>query len=317
MSKLLLDTRRCGLGDVVAAAWVTEGLRRHRGVRYRYICGKPGRHSLARMLGQPYTEQGETDAVLGAGSDFCFEAYKQEMEEGGDRLSVWARWMAERAGVEPAPIERPRLILPPADRREGHEQTPPTQVILFPRANVGARQWPVGYWLDLAWMLAETIGQSNVLCAFRNEGELDNRFPTWIYGFSLPRVLARLERCALVLANDSFGAWAASCTGTPCLALMGPTARVFTGIPNVTEVVADMSCAGCKWQAARGYRASCDHGCSALLQIRPDHVARLAMRRLGRDPGDLIASRCYRLAAPAACLTPTAGGLPLALAAGR
>lgn len=264
-----------GYGDAMITAWIAEGSR-HADIRLvHYATGEKAR--LLRLFGQHVTDDF-------AGSVTTFDAYKIECEmERGRIPRVESR--AIQLGIDPTP-QRPQLGTLPSEAvafaadlyrsatvdDHGRKHL----VMLCPQTEYRSREWPSGYWVDLAWKLWKSgIGVTMQL------GRDDDRFhnvPRYHFGHNWDHKIALMQRCDLVIGIDSAPIHVAGTLDRPTLALLGPTTRrIVSHMPSVEVMSAPadrLDCVGCYFQSP--FRAACDQGCLSLARLWPEEVLQRA-----------------------------------------
>lgn len=278
-----------GLGDLMTALWLAEGLRvSNRHVLFYVPSDEVERRTILTRFPFGLTSDPKGAIVFGQGST----ARRHELEVVRDSASRAEAWGATLPG-NPKP-ERPILSLTDEDKVGGRtiveefgQQFPerPT-VMLFPTAAWAARMWPLAYWMDLTWMLH--AAKVNVAGFFSQKDKHDyptlTALPRFYYGIGWPVLMAAMLRSSLVVGNDSGPVHVAGMVGAEALAVCGPQLRCFEHCPTV-EVLAirreEMGCVGCGFRGERGYRAACDFQCRAMMELGPEKVFERIMVKLG------------------------------------
>jgi len=148
-------------------------------------------------------------------------------------------------------------------------QRTPKPIILFPFSKVKSRQWPLNYWVDLAWRLKEK-GENPVIFVPEKNDKL-NRAPNYCHGYSLTYIAAFMMKAKLVVANDSLPAHMGGTLNVKTLVLAGPTNKnVFHHCPSVEVIHGNMNCSPCCFR--NPFRAPCDLGCFALYSLGVEEV---------------------------------------------
>jgi len=160
-----------------------------------------------------------------------------------------------------------------------------------------ARRWPAERFAELATALHGELAARIVLVGGADERELHQHIlgllgaPAWAYsasGATTPCELAGLlQRCRLLVANDSFPMHLAVAAGVPVVALFGPTNVRAWGpyAPNPADAAiilrrADLPCSPCMY---RGHDLGTPQGCPerrCLMELRTPQVLQAARRLL-------------------------------------
>lgn len=163
-------------------------------------------------------------------------------ERGSEHLHTVDRMLGliETLGIEPA--RDMRLFAPPEDRRAVVND--PTLagrcVVLAPTSRWPGKQWPAERFDALAEQLLAADAADRVLvvggpgerdqCApLLARAELDDRVVDLVGSTSIGRLMAIIERAALVVANDSAALHMAVGFDRPLVALFGPTHTQLVG----------------------------------------------------------------------------------------
>lgn len=253
---IVVDIERHGFGDAMNYAWIAEGDER--------LCflGSGQKAELVRLFGQRVVNQ-----YSGELADYA-HTYRWELTQRGNVKRVDVRAAAIGAKVEPA---RPRFM-GGGVQAERWARESPSMTMLFPKATRGAREWPINYWLDLYAMLDKEGQQPAFFVARGDEAQFKR---SRCFAISWAHVCEAMLRARLCIGSDSGPAHVAGTLDVPFLCLVGPTIEGagFEYTPSVhfmsttPEVV---GCVGCYWSAA--YRPACDHGCEAMMLLRPREV---------------------------------------------
>ena len=266
--RVTFDVDTCGIGDTALHCWHAEGYKAL-GVDCRFYATRQPHKDIVTMFGQKFADSPK-DAIV-TGSDATHYNYEIRVDRGQTpRATLWSRCLP----LQPKPI-RPTYV-----KAKWHGQVPYSDVLLFPLAEFHGRTWPLAYWVDLAWML-HAKGHTVCVCVPPSAKAIVPAVPRlWTPG-NWSEIGFCMFLAKLVIANDSGPSHVAGTIGTPTLAIMGPTSRVFSHCPNVVEWTgAEPSCAGCHFDASAGYRAACDAGCQVLMRLTPDIVRDQAQRML-------------------------------------
>lgn len=278
-----------GLGDLMTALWLAEGMRvSNRSVFFYVPLAERERHEILGCFSFGLTSDPSGAIAFGQES----AARRHELEVVGDSDSRATAWASTLPG-NPTP-KKPMLTLRDEDRTNGLAiieqfggQFPgrPT-VMLFPTAAWAPRMWPLAYWMDLAWMLH--AAKVNVAGFFTQKDRHDyptlTALPRHYYGIGWPVLMAAMQGASLVVGNDSGPVHVAGTVGAEALAVCGPQLRCFEHYPTV-EVLSirreEMGCVGCGFRGERGYRAACDFQCRAMMELGPEKVFERILVKLG------------------------------------
>lgn len=147
-----------------------------------------------------------------------------------------------------------RLALPwPADAAEVWQERVARwhglnggDVLLFPGAGHRAKEWPAKRWLDLGRRLLDRgVSCRLVLGPVELERGFDAaKFPT-IAPESLSELITRIAKAAAVVGADTGPVHAAALTGTPALALFGPTGARLWAPVEACILRANVDCRPC------------------------------------------------------------------------
>lgn len=279
---VVIDATQHGLGDAMITAWISEG---SKGERRRLLHHATGaKAEVLRLFGQEVLE-----TPVSIMSD-TFETYKEEqrnVQNGVDTPGYCVAHRARYLGIASLPKRPTITALSPEAVEWSQSACHDRPVLLFPQVAYGSRAWPVSYWLSLIGLLKAAGVPSRVMLADDDPAFTSVR-PDIGLGWDM--VIAAMQRSRLVVGNDSGPAHVAGTLDVPTLALLGPTttAWVFGHVPSVRGLAASdsvVSCVGCCYRADR-WRPGCEHGCEALLQLRPDEVARMALSLCTRKEAD-------------------------------
>jgi hypothetical protein len=277
----VIDCSYDGIGDAVTYAWLAHSAR---------VAGRPARFNFRRHVEVAYMlgitpemathEPGERcfsgDATGGASLQTKHEI--KNAHTGWSRLALWADYL----GLGGIDFVRPPYVEHPAvaewaekawndrDRDTGKN----VRVLIFPETYWASRQWPLGYFKDLAAML-DAAG-FNTVAMLPNATNKDG-FPYGFYGMSLYHGAAMMARADVVIGCDSGPAHIAGTIGVPTLAVCGPTVPeiVFGHMPSVRGVTLaseDLACVGCHFRGEKGFRSACNSGCQGLYRLTPTVV---------------------------------------------
>ncbi len=151
----------------------------------------------------------------------------------------------------------------------------------------GAKRWPLERLATAGRMIAERTGGTLVSTASRFESDLAaelerHLLPTPLVRageqLDLPGLTALLRRAAVLVTNDSGAMHVAAATGTPTVALFGPTDWnvTFPWSPAAVVVRESPPCAPCLLR-----ECPIDHRC--MTAITPERVADAALDLLARE----------------------------------
>ncbi len=257
----------CGLGDLVMWAWLHAG---SRSGPDPLVFHRTRNLDLAEMLGLTVDSQ--------PGGMNLDEVFHREVADRGrlPRVDYIRRFLNIST-----PLVRPSFQVNDdcerwAEKTLKEAGTP--LVVLFPQTAWRTREWPVSYWIDLAWKLKDH-GIATIV-SLHNQDQRFANTPYYIWGFSFPSLAALILKAAVVVGNDSFPAHFSGTLGVPTFALMGPTrATVFAHIPEVECLSSSrLECTGCHFGAP--FRPACDQGCMSLYRLFPDDLLRLLVTRI-------------------------------------
>lgn len=278
-----------GLGDLMTALWLAEGLRvSNRLVQFYIPSDEKERREILACFRFGLTSDPSKAISFGQGST----ARRHELEVVGHKASRAEAWAATLPG-NPKP-QRPAISYGDGDvvngealvEQFGQQFSGRPTVMLFPTAAWAPRMWPLAYWMDLAWMLH--AAKVNV-AGFFSEKDKHNyptltALPRHYYGIGWPVLMAAMASASLVVGNDSGPVHVAGTVGARAIAVCGPQLRCFEHYPTV-EVFAirheEMGCVGCGFRGERGYRAACDFQCRAMMELGPEKVFERIMAKLG------------------------------------
>ncbi len=213
------------------------------------------------------------------------------------KAAVWAGW-----GLPVSQDALPDLRLREEERRfaaeylMAHGLSGPSPVGISPVASATLKRWPVDRFAAAASRLAEETGRSIVLFAGPQDDVADalERGITGparvvrVGALPLRRVAAVLERCGLLVCNDTGLMHMAAAVGTPVVAVFGPTSPQIYLPPSATAFAAGATPVECPhlntrslhppgcWAADRCLVA--EHGCIHRTSV--DDVVLAAQRAL-------------------------------------
>lgn len=288
MNLNVLDLDYDGIGDAVLYTWLIHSARAAGNTAVRV---NMRRHvEIAHMFGvtpdMATHEPGDRYFLEGKGGNSPQTG--AEIKE-ADTMSRFRSWATHLGLGDIQPVRPP--YIEPAPAGEWAEKTwndrdaatgKNLRVLVFPETYWQSRQWPVGYFKDLAAMLdRDGCNVVTMLPSAKNA----SGFPYFLYGHSLYHGAAMMARADIVIGVDSGPAHMAGTIGTPTIAVCGPTKPevVFDHLPGVKCLTAGrdaVPCVGCHFRADHGFRAACSDGCRALLMLPPEDVYLKVRRHL-------------------------------------
>jgi heptosyltransferase-2 len=204
-------------------------------------------------------------------------------------------------GVAAPPSPRPRIPLPasaPARARGLLSGLPEPLVALHlgPTGNQYGKMWSPERFAALAFRLKQAWGGSLILVGSKDEAAAEKIFRasggtsalSLIGKTDLLETCAVLERCALLIANDTGVAKAAALFGTPTATLWGPSAPEEFRAPwdpeRHLDVRTGLSCSPCTWMGtpARSYNYTNCVTRDCLSRLEVDAAAAAILRRWPR-----------------------------------
>lgn len=283
-----LNANRGGLGDLVTASYLAEGMKAvGRPVAF-YIKAnsnnpdeseRPNAVKLLQALGQRVCV-GSRGVQLGN----HFPGYHYELRADGisiargegSRIESWRK-------VFPFDFEPTAPTVTHQDEAEvwaKREFAGDNIVGLFPEASFNIRNWPLNKWIRLQRALRDEGFDVRVFLAFpeehkRYEGAPWKKLDARYHRMPMPRLLAALARCRAVVSPDSGGAHMAGVLGRKTLVLCGPSRGMYQHYGRcISEVRVSkevMPCVGCHFRAP-GISVACNAGCEALQTLSTDRV---------------------------------------------
>lgn len=193
-----------------------------------------------------------------------------------ETLNVPQRYaLALDPAAPPREAVRPRLYLTETEKRTAGRRLAPILcpgpvIALHPYATHPAKQWPAEYWfrlgalLDAAGMNWFIVGKSKTPLTNGHERDLTG-------ATDLRETCALLDRADLLVTGDSGPMHLACGTGTPVVALFGPTARAWGFYPSGPKDVVleqDLPCRPCSLHGA----GRCAHGFECMTGTAPEAV---------------------------------------------
>lgn len=267
-----------GIGDLVVALGFVEGYRKA-GVDSWLVCHRKNYQSLLRAFGEEprVSDDDEVGGIRTGGRAHYYQPFLKE----GHKTHTFVEWMSAHLPGNPEWV-MPTLRMDPDvvawaksydeltewEKECGWADCSGPPILVFPESHYPTRTSPGAYWVDVCWALRR-LGH-RVFTMLPDE-RWAKAFPMHFIGQSLENLTALISRAGAVLGNDS-GPGAA---GVPTLAVCGPTQNMFSHYPSVVQVHASpkaVSCVGCWFQGARGYRSACDFGCRALMAVTPEAI---------------------------------------------
>lgn len=268
MSNIVLNCDAHGLGDLMITMWISEGSKDADPKLIHF--GTGARETVLRMFNQEIATSPE-------GAITTFDAYDVELKCKGRRPRVNMR--GEFMGIM-TPPKRP-IYTPEPERMavtSRHFEKERKCVLLFPDTAYQSRQYPVPYWVDLAWKL-NALGYQVKMMMQDKQARYENT-PSWYYGLSIQDVACFMLHASLVIGNDSGPCHLAGTMGVQSIALIGATnSNVFAHVPSVHCLQSNMECTNCYFQAP--FRAACDQGCSSLMRLFPELVVAKVQEIIG------------------------------------
>ncbi|GER82176.1 heptosyltransferase II [Thermogemmatispora aurantia] len=165
-----------------------------------------------------------------------------------------------------------------------------------------AKRWPIPYWARLLTGLAREAQAHLVLTGARGDLPLILAILQRLEGSTsvlnlagqtnLPQLAALMQMADLVISGDSGPMHIAAATGTPLIAIHGPTDPALSGpvSPQATIVRSGIWCSPC--YDARSPADCRFHTVQCMKEVSPEQVLTLALRRLQkRQPAPSAAAR--------------------------
>lgn len=143
-------------------------------------------------------------------------------------------------------------------------------VALHPFATHQAKTWPMATWLRFA----ELLRQVGITFFWIGRGEglpADEKRNSFINETDLRQLCALTEAADILITGDSGPMHLATATGTPVLAMFGPTCREWGFFPSGEKdrvVQLDMPCRPCSLHGA----GICSRGNACIQEITPEHM---------------------------------------------
>lgn len=262
-----------GLGDVVAFAWLGQGIREAGGEVEFFASG--WHEEVLRMFGMPIARNPEGAVYTNEGYEKCVAA-KSPLN--------YIQWIAKHLGITAEP-KRPKCYPTPCDREFGRRAA--GDVLIFPHGVWSPRIWPKSYFVELALLLKKE-GYRVVVCTKERDYAFFMPFHC-IVGKSFSFIAGAIQASKLVIGNDSGPAHLAGTIGTKTIAIHGPTQgkRIYGHIPEVEPFEKrSLECAGC--HCLPPWRDSCQIGCHQLYRTFPEEVFSRCVQILGRKRAHLM-----------------------------
>jgi hypothetical protein len=254
-----------GVGDAVCGAYSIAGFqKKYPDKKVIYYCRHP--HWLQVVEGidirahdewLSYRESGEVHDL--------WSNYHWELHHSANRK----RWLGQQVkgfDFEPAVPKLNRLVYQLFPIEQGN------YIVLAPFATTMPRGYRVEGWLYLVKLIREQLGMEVILIASKNDEVNAQWYDCKKYiGADSWTIAALMRHAKCTISSDSGMTHFAGLLNVPCVAI---TSQVLPQnlwyLTEIHGIAATASCAGCGWQASRGYNPSiCDHGCHALNGISP------------------------------------------------
>ncbi|NBW10099.1 MAG: hypothetical protein EBR82_18935 [Caulobacteraceae bacterium] len=282
---LYLRAEAHGFGDACVTSVISENSR-DLPVRLVHSC-QGEMAAFVRMLGQEVVQMPDNECVD------TFEAYSAyEIQTQGGRVPrVWSRALA--LGIYLDHLRPEDLVMPKAvisDRAKDWAKATCDEmrafgeckaVALWPQTVYACREWPVGYWHDLAWGLRQRgIGARFFLG--KDEPRWHNT-PGYVFGMGWEYWAALMLEADVNVAISSGPASLAAILRACIIVLEGPTKpTIWAHTPwvEIMQVGKDaVDCVGCHFGTP--FRGACDFGCFALQALNPAQVLARVLEKLG------------------------------------
>lgn len=188
----------------------------------------------------------------------------------------YALGLYDKEDVPSAAELRPCIFLSQDEKARAEEQLAPLRregsplVALHPFATHDAKSWPVDVWLRFASLLREEgigyfwVGQGEELPEEENSRSFVNKT-------GLRELCALIGAADVLVTGDSGPMHIATATGTPALAMFGPTCREWGFFPSGEKdrvVQLDMPCRPCSLHGS----GSCPRGNACITGITPERM---------------------------------------------
>lgn len=250
-----------GYGDAVVTAWIAEGTK---DATPRIACHATGRKKeFLELFGQ---------TVLPAMPLMTSPAAGFDVERRGSSAPRWVNWYRS-LGIQHTALARPAVSIPDRDNEWAEGLLKGTVIGIAPQTTHTPREWPPIYWKELYAAIRE-MGLPVAWLGLPDSrySELDE---LKTLGDSWSRAAAAINRCSVVIGNDSAMAHVAGTIGVPTIAILGPTTEAaFSHMPSVHCLATPkrvVECSGCAY--GFGYdNLICKRGCAALSNVIPKQV---------------------------------------------
>ena len=188
----------------------------------------------------------------------------------------YALGLYDKEDVPSAAELRPCIFLSQDEKARAEEQLAPLRtegaplVALHPFATHDAKSWPVDVWLRFASLLRQEgigyfwVGQGEELPEEENSRSFVNKT-------GLRELCALIGAADVLVTGDSGPMHIATATGTPALAMFGPTCREWGFFPSGEKdrvVQLDMPCRPCSLHGS----GSCPRGNACITGITPERM---------------------------------------------
>ncbi len=185
----------------------------------------------------------------------------------------YASGLYDKGSVPQAADLRPRVFLSGEERTwakdaVAHLRGQAPLVAIHPFATHAAKSWPLSTWLRFSALLDEA--KIPFFWVGLGEGlpkEEDRR--SFIGKTNLRQICALLDQASALVTGDSGPMHLATATGTPVLAMFGPTCRewgFFPSGPRDRVIQLSMPCRPCSLHGS----GTCPHGNACMLDITPE-----------------------------------------------
>ncbi len=163
-----------------------------------------------------------------------------------------------------------------------------TQVAIFPKAGSDAREWPIGYFVELCLKIIKE-GIVDVLNLYlpKDQSDMSDEFgqipSVQVHtGLSMKDLISSLIQNGLTITNNSFGGHISSYLGMPTIAIYSGHEFVSQWGPafgNTTAIFSKVSCAPCHTRLIN----DCPYNTICLKQITPDFVLDIVRKELEKS----------------------------------
>jgi hypothetical protein len=265
-----------GIGDAVSGLYAACGLASAMREPVTYHCHHP---AWLAGVSHPWLsvvpDTGPADWATDMSDDYGGELDAAHRKTCPSRVQWYCDRLAKKLNVSAFAGRRPAAVVRPEPAAD------PGYVLLAPFSAQRQREWPASGWAELARDL--TGGGRRVVAVGpvakqQTMGRLFGRLPVEIQaGRPVAELLGLIAHADRVYGNDSGLVHVAGLYGVPAVAVMTHLSADFVfgdTAPSVRGVGADPAtwpCQGCGWRGTN-FRATCRHGCGALLSISADRV---------------------------------------------